>query len=101
MMRSDLIEFCAVAPERLWGLAMLSMWDTARGAAELERCVKAGLRGADIWIGPPDELPFSSPHYEPLWVAAEALDVPVNLHINTGISTAWAGAIIENSDTNW
>ncbi|MCH7608391.1 MAG: amidohydrolase [Chloroflexi bacterium] len=79
-----LIEFCAVAPERFWGLAMLSMWDAARGAAELERCVKAGLRGADIWIGPPDELPFSSPHYEPLWTAAESLGVPVNLHINTG-----------------
>ena len=79
-----MIEFCAVAPQRLWGLAMISMWNGAHGAAELERCVKAGLRGADIWIGPPDELPFSSLHYEPLWAMAESLGVPVNLHINTG-----------------
>ena len=79
-----MIEFCAVAPQRLWGLAMISMWNGAHGAAELERCVKAGLRGADIWIGPPDELPFSSLHYEPLWTMAESLGVPVNLHINTG-----------------
>jgi predicted TIM-barrel fold metal-dependent hydrolase len=79
-----MIEFCKVAPERFWGLGMIPLWDAKVGAKELERCKAEGLRGASIWIGPPEDLPFSSDHYEPFWAAAEAADMPVNLHINTG-----------------
>ena len=79
-----MIEFCAVAPERLWGLAMMSVWDIDWAVKELERTVNAGLRGAAIWTAPPSELLLSQAHYEKLWAAAESLDVPISLHISTG-----------------
>ena len=79
-----MIEFCDFAPERLWGLAMMSLWDVDWAAKELERCKKAGLRGAVVWTTPPSELLFASDHYERFWAAAESLEMPVNLHISTG-----------------
>jgi uncharacterized protein len=37
-----------------------------------------------IWSSPPeDALPYSAPHYNKFWAAAEALDMPIALHTNT------------------
>ncbi len=79
-----LIEFCNAAPERLWGLAMISLWDVDHAVEELERCRNAGLRGAAVWPEPPQELQFSSPHYDRFWAAAESLRMPVAMHISGG-----------------
>lgn len=78
------IEFCSVAPERFWGLAMISPWDIDKAIQEMERCKKEGLRGVEIPITTAEEIPYSSEHYEKFWDAAEALKMPVNMHINTG-----------------
>jgi predicted TIM-barrel fold metal-dependent hydrolase len=77
-----MIEFCNVAPERYWGLAMISLWDIDEAVKELDRCHNAGLRGASIWLVPPAELPYASDHYERFWDAAQSLEMPVNMHIN-------------------
>jgi predicted TIM-barrel fold metal-dependent hydrolase len=77
-------EYCAVAPDRLFGIANLSCYNIANAVKELERCKKAGLRGAMVWQIPPDEFPFHGDHYDPLWAAAQALDMPISLHILTG-----------------
>ena len=79
-----LIEFCNAAPQRFWGLAMISLWDIDHAVAELERCRNAGLRGAVVWPEPPAELPFHLPHYDRFWAAAESLRMPVNMHISGG-----------------
>ena len=79
-----LIDYCSAAPERLIGIAMLSMYDIDGAVKELERCRKAGMRGSVIWQVPPPELPFSSTHYENFWAASQDLDMPVNLHILSG-----------------
>ncbi len=81
-----LIEYCGAHPERLVGVPCISMYDVASGLKELERCLKAGLKGAMIWQSPPEGLRFTSEHYEPFWEACAALDVPVNLHILTGFN---------------
>ena len=78
-----IVEFCSEAPERLWGLCMLSFYDIDGAVAELERCKRAGLRGAYLPIGP--EVPYSSEHYERLWAAAQETDMPLSLHINSGL----------------
>ncbi len=44
-----LAEYCAYAPKRMAGLALISLYDPRAGARELERCVKMGLKGAMIW----------------------------------------------------
>jgi len=79
-----LIEFCAVAPHRFWGLAMISLWNIERAVAELERCRKAGLRGATIGLVPAEDLLYGSDHYERFWAACQDLGMSVNLHINSG-----------------
>ena len=79
-----LIDYCSAAPERLIGIAMLSMYDIDGAVKELERCRKAGMRGSVIWQVPPPELPFSAPHYDKFWATSQDLDMPVNLHILSG-----------------
>ena len=65
-----LIDYCSHAPKRLHGLAMVSLWEVDAGVAELERCVRQGLKGAMIWGSPPRERPYHSYEYDPLWAAA-------------------------------
>ena len=79
-----LVEYCAAAPKRLFGVAAIAAYDIEAAVKEITRCKKAGLRGAMIWQYPPKELPFTSDHYERLWAAAQDLEMPVSLHISTG-----------------
>ena len=79
-----LIDYCSAAPDRMIGIAMLSMYDIDGAVKELERCRQAGMRGSVIWQVPPAALPFSSPHYDKFWAASQDLDMPVNLHILSG-----------------
>lgn len=79
-----LIEYCSMAPDRLVGVAALSVYDIDEAVLEIERCRKAGLRGALVWQSPHDDLPFSGRHYDRLWSAAQALHMPISLHILTG-----------------
>ena len=79
-----LIEYCSVAPDRLFGVALVAAYDMRAAIDEMTRCRNAGMAGAMVWQVPPPELPFSSEHYEPLWAAAQDLDMPIDLHILTG-----------------
>lgn len=81
-----LAEYCAAAPDRLWGIPMISCYNIKNAVKELERCTKMGLKGALIWQVPPDRLRFTGDHYEELWAAAQDLDAPVNLHILSGFN---------------
>jgi predicted TIM-barrel fold metal-dependent hydrolase len=78
-----LIEYCATMPERLIGIAMISMYDIAHAVAELRRCQEAGLKGALIWERPPEEYSFQRAENDPFWAAAQEMDMPVSLHILT------------------
>jgi predicted TIM-barrel fold metal-dependent hydrolase len=80
-----LAEFCAYEPHRLHGLGLLSLWDVDEGVRELERCAALGLKGAMIWGYPPDDRPYYQPVYDRLWAAAQDLDLPISLHIVTGM----------------
>ena len=79
-----LMDYCSVAPDRLAGLAAISMYDIDEAVKELERCARAGLKGSLVWQAPRVDLPFRSDHYEKFWAASEALQLPVHLHILTG-----------------
>ena len=87
-----LIEFCQEAPARLWGQAQIPLWDVDHAVQELERCRKAGLVGATIWMVPPGDIPFTSDHYERFWAVAQDLETPVSMHINTGFGAYAAEA---------
>ena len=68
-----ILEYCSVAPDRLFGVSCIPTYDIDHGVAELERCRKAGLPGALVWQAPPPELSFATNHYERLWAAAQDL----------------------------
>jgi predicted TIM-barrel fold metal-dependent hydrolase len=81
-----LAEFCSYDPKRLIGTALISLEDIAAGVKELDRCAKRGLRGAMIWGSPPEDKPYSSRIYDPLWQCASEHDFPLSLHVITGKS---------------
>jgi predicted TIM-barrel fold metal-dependent hydrolase len=79
-----LIDYCSKVPDKLFGIALVSMYNVENAIAELERCKKQGMSGTMIWQVPHPSLPFTSPHYERFWAASQDLDMPVHLHILTG-----------------
>jgi len=80
-----LAEYCAYAPKRLAGLGLISLWDVDEGVKELERCARAGLKGAVIWASPPDDRPYSLPLYDRFWAAGQEHGLPISLHSITGM----------------
>ena len=82
-----LAEFCKAVPSRLKGVAPLNIDDVQVGVKELQRCHKMGLVGAMITVYPPEDRPYASPEYEPLWAAAQDLGIPLSLHIGTNRSS--------------
>jgi predicted TIM-barrel fold metal-dependent hydrolase len=79
-----LIDYCQKVPDRLFGIALISMFDVDHALAEMERCKKEGIVGTMIWQVPHPKLPFSAEHYERFWAASQDLELPVHLHILTG-----------------
>ena len=80
-----MVEYCAHAPDRLFGLGLISTYRIDNAIEEIHRCKKAGMRGVIIWQVPPEELSFASRHYERLWATCQDLQMPVNMHILTGM----------------
>ena len=53
------IEYCQKVPDRLFGIALISMFDVDHAIAEMERCKEQGIVGTMIWQVPHPELPFT------------------------------------------
>jgi predicted TIM-barrel fold metal-dependent hydrolase len=77
-----LIEYCDVAPDRLIGLGILSVLDIPWSVEEMQRCIKLGHKGVLLPAGLPDGMSFADPVFEPIWAAAEDMDIPIHFHIN-------------------
>jgi predicted TIM-barrel fold metal-dependent hydrolase len=76
-------EFCAGSGGRLVPIAHLSLGDPEAAAAELRRAVRAGARGGFLLPFTLSGIPHGHPAHDPLFAAAEDLDVPIAIH--TGI----------------
>ena len=48
---------------------------------ELERCAKMGLRGAMVSISQQSGESYGDAKFDRFWAAAEALEIPVSLHV--------------------
>lgn len=79
-----LAEYCGYNPQRLVGLALISLHDIDLAVKELRRCASIGLRGAMIWCSPPEDRPYTSEEYDPFWAEAQELAMPLSLHSLTG-----------------
>ena len=76
-------EFCSAAPKRLKGIAMINVDDVHDGIKEMERCAKMGFVGAMIAVYPLVGRSYDRPEYDPLWAAAQDLQMPLSLHAAT------------------
>jgi predicted TIM-barrel fold metal-dependent hydrolase len=79
-------DFASVAPERFIPITALPFWDVAASVKEIARCAKKGHKGI-LFTGEPHShgMPvLASPHWNPLWEAAQAHDLPVSFHIGAG-----------------
>jgi uncharacterized protein len=72
-------EFCA-GRDRLVPTAHLSLEDPVAAAAELERAVGEGARGAYVAPFTHDARPLGHPVNDPVFAAAQALGVPFAIH---------------------
>ncbi len=77
-----LAEFCAAAPERLFGLPQVSINNPEDGVKELQAAADAGFRGV-MMPGLPGSSDYDDPAYDALWEAAVGLDLPLSFHILT------------------
>ena len=78
-----LAEFCNAYPRRLKGIAMVNVDDVSEGVKELERCANKGLAGGMIAVAALEGKRYNHPDYEPIWAAAQDLEMPLGLHLAT------------------
>ena len=69
-------------PNRLKSIAMINNDDVGEAVEELQRVAKLGFAGAMIPLIPLT-LRYNHPDFEPLWAAAQDLDMPLSLHAGT------------------
>jgi predicted TIM-barrel fold metal-dependent hydrolase len=79
-----LAELCSYDPKHLLGLALIPLLEVEEGVKELRRCAKLGLRGALIMCSPPEGHSYADRAYDPFWAEAQALGLPLSLHLGTG-----------------
>lgn len=78
-------EYASHDRNRLVANAEVPTDDVDFAAAEFERVRNKGLRGVIINAAPPEGCPpYRDRGYDRLWAAAQALNLPVTLHIVTG-----------------
>ncbi len=76
-----LAEFCATKPDRLIGVAQLSMEDPKAARDELQRLAKrGGLRHVNI-LASRAQPPVYDEAWEPFWALAEEIGIPIGFHL--------------------
>jgi predicted TIM-barrel fold metal-dependent hydrolase len=81
-----LIDWISPDPRRFIPILATPFWDVEASVKEIQRCAKLGHRGV-LFSGAPQthgQPILASPHWDPLWEAASACDLPVSFHIGTG-----------------
>lgn len=79
-------EWAATDPNRLLPMTCTPYWDIENAPAEIERCAKIGSKGL-VFSGAPRTLgmpSLSSRHWDPIWEAAQACDLPICFHVGSG-----------------
>lgn len=93
-------DYCAVAPERLYGCGQSAMRTPDEGIADLEAIKAAGLRGAMLPLlpGPVDDggPDYDDPAWDDFWRASVDLGLVISFHILTGKAHRARGPKLNN-----
>ncbi|POX38444.1 amidohydrolase [Streptomyces sp. Ru73] len=98
-----LAEFCATAPERHCGVAVLPVAaEVDEVVAEIHRARESGLGALLIPAGRDGAAPYHDRRYDPVWAAAAETAMPVLTHAGTGPRAEHGGHLgIELSEAAW
>jgi uncharacterized protein len=75
-------DYCAAAPNRLYGVALVPLQDPQAAIVEMERAVEQ-LGFKAVMIRPAPYIgteKLNHPDYDPFWAAAAALGCPIGIH---------------------
>ena len=75
-------QYCARDPERLIGVAQITLRSIDEGIKELEAAKAAGFRTV-MMPGEPLHQDYDHPDYDAFWEACVGLNMPINFHILT------------------
>ncbi len=76
-----LAEYCAHAPRRLFGVAIVPAQDIERAVRVIRRAKELGHVGVFMRPNPAiGERKFIDPVYDPIWRTCEELELPIGLH---------------------
>lgn len=78
-----IFDYAAAAGGRLHGLAAIPLQDPVAAAAELERIIGKGFKGACIPCTAPAQYPYHDPAYDRIWSIAQEADLPLSMHVGT------------------
>ncbi|MEZ5232346.1 MAG: amidohydrolase family protein [Acidimicrobiales bacterium] len=79
-------DWASADARRLLPVTAIPFWDVEASVREIERCAAKGHRGV-LFTGEPQVhgMPFlGDEHWDPIWSAAQAADLPVSFHIGSG-----------------
>jgi predicted TIM-barrel fold metal-dependent hydrolase len=81
-----IVEWASVDPDRLLPIMATPFWDVKASVAEIERCAQQGVRGVLFGSQPQafGEPELASPHWDPVFAAAQAARLPISFHIGSG-----------------
>jgi predicted TIM-barrel fold metal-dependent hydrolase len=85
-------EFASADPKRLIPIAMLPFWDLDASVKEMQRARELGHRGV-LFANKYEVIdmpPFTDQHWDPIYAAAQDLDLSINFHV--GFSSSKTGA---------
>ena len=83
--------YCSEAPDRLYGMAQVTLASVDEGIEELRRAKEMGFRGV-MMPGNPQHEDYDHLDYDPFYEAAVDLEIPLSFHILTS-STDRIGAL--------
>jgi predicted TIM-barrel fold metal-dependent hydrolase len=76
-----LADYCAAAPRRLFGVAVVPQQDIGRAVRVIREAKALGLVGVCLRPNPTvGEQKLHDPVYDPLWQVCQDLDLPIGLH---------------------
>lgn len=79
-------EFCAAAPDRLFGLGQTAVISVEQTIKDFEKFKEWGFKGVMMPGTPATEIPYHHPDFDPLWRASVELNLPISFHILTSRS---------------
>jgi predicted TIM-barrel fold metal-dependent hydrolase len=79
-----LLDFCSYNPKRLIGLPVLSVLDVEGAVEDLQSYAKRGAHGFMVGSSVPVGMSYGDSMFDPLWAAAQEVDLPISMHTTTG-----------------